>query len=372
MPPFPAVDPIPLPAPVWLFKVLHILTLALHFITVEMLLGGLAIALVLNLTGRGGDERSAIRLNASASLARRLPALMTYVINLGVPPLLFAQVLYGRALYTSSVLIGMFWISVVFLLIGCYWHIYKFTGKIENGKRAWPMALIALGLAVAISRIYSTNMTLMLHPSVWQEMYSKSALGNHLPPFDPTLTPRWAFMLVGGLAAGGLWMIWLAGKKTIEPPVRSFLSATGGKLALVALAAEILLAMQVMNAQPESVRAGMTNDPIYHYSTLAWLGGVVVLIAIAGWCAMAKPVSTLAGWGALGAGLVTMLSMTLCRDGIRDLTLKAAGYDVWNRAVAANWSVVAVFLVVFVAGLAAMGWLISVLLRAKPTLEKVV
>ncbi len=28
---------------------------------------------------------------------------MTYVINLGVPPLLFAQVLYGRAIYTSSV-----------------------------------------------------------------------------------------------------------------------------------------------------------------------------------------------------------------------------------------------------------------------------
>jgi len=31
---------------------------------------------------------------------------MTFVINLAVPPLLFAQVLYGRALYTSSVLIA--------------------------------------------------------------------------------------------------------------------------------------------------------------------------------------------------------------------------------------------------------------------------
>ena len=36
----------------------------------------------------------------------RLTVVMTFVINLGVPPLLFAQVLYGRALYTSSVLIG--------------------------------------------------------------------------------------------------------------------------------------------------------------------------------------------------------------------------------------------------------------------------
>jgi hypothetical protein len=37
---FPAVDPIPLPAPIWLFKLLHIVTLALHFVAVEMLLGG--------------------------------------------------------------------------------------------------------------------------------------------------------------------------------------------------------------------------------------------------------------------------------------------------------------------------------------------
>lgn len=372
MTPFPAVDPIPLPAPVWLFKVLHILTLALHFVCVEMLLGGLLIALVLNWMGRGKDESSAIRLNASASIARRLPALMTYVINLGVPPLLFAQVLYGRALYTSSVLIGLFWIGVIFLLIGCYWHLYKFTGKIEEGKRAWPMALVSLILAVIISRIYSTNMTLMLHPSVWQEMYSKSAFGNHLPPFDATLTPRWIFMLVGGLAAGGLWMIWLAGKSTIEPKVRAFFSATGGKLALIALAIEIALAFNVLSVQPEAVRKGLVENALYHYSMFAWLGGVALLLALGAWAAVSKPTSTAPGWLALVGGIVTMLAMAIVRDGIRDLTLLSSGYDVWNRQVAANWSVVVIFLVVFVAGLVTMAWLVSVVLRAKPTVEKVV
>ena len=38
---FPIVDPIPLPAPVWLLKALHVTTLSLHFVAVEMLLGGL-------------------------------------------------------------------------------------------------------------------------------------------------------------------------------------------------------------------------------------------------------------------------------------------------------------------------------------------
>ena len=83
------------------------------------------------------------------------------------------------------------------------------------------MALIAWGLAIAIAAIYSTNMTLMLRPEVWQEMYSRTAAGNHLPPHDPTLLPRWSFMVVGGLTGAGLWMIWLAGRPNIEVKVRT-------------------------------------------------------------------------------------------------------------------------------------------------------
>src|SRR5579872_4074409 len=95
---FPAVDPIPLPAPIWLLKLLHIVTLSLHFVAVEMLLGGLLLAAVLSLFRRSEAAHVAAR-----AIARRLSVVMTYVINLGVPPLLFAQVLYGRALYTSTV-----------------------------------------------------------------------------------------------------------------------------------------------------------------------------------------------------------------------------------------------------------------------------
>ncbi len=62
------------------------------------------------------------------ALARRLTVVMTFVINLGVPPLLFAQVLYGRALYTSSVLIGLYWIAIVPTLMLTYWLLYKFIG----------------------------------------------------------------------------------------------------------------------------------------------------------------------------------------------------------------------------------------------------
>ena len=105
---FPTVDPIPLPAPVWLFKLLHIVTLMLHFTAVQILLGGMLLAIIWNIFGR---EDSAAR-EASNSIIKKIPTVMTYVINFGVPPLLFAQVLYGRALYTSSVLLGFYWFSV--------------------------------------------------------------------------------------------------------------------------------------------------------------------------------------------------------------------------------------------------------------------
>jgi hypothetical protein len=57
------------------------------------------------------------------------------------------------------------------------------------------------------------------------------------------------------------------------------------------------------------------------------------------------------------------------RDAVRDLTLLSKGFNVWDRVVVTNWSVVGIFLVLFVAGLGMIGWLISVVARAKKTME---
>jgi hypothetical protein len=60
---------------------------------------------------------------------------------------------------------------------------------------------------------------------------------------------------------------------------------------------------------------------------------------------------------------------TIYRDAVRDLTLLSKGYDVWDRAVATNWWVVGLFLVLFVAGLGVIGWLVSVVARARKVME---
>jgi hypothetical protein len=364
---FPAVDPIPLPAPIWLLKLLHIVTLALHFVAVEMLLGGLLLAVLLSLF-RGSPLA---RVTARA-LARRLTVVMTYVINLGVPPLLFAQVLYGRALYTSSVLIGAYWISIIAILTLTYWLLYQFSGRLEAGRSAWWAGLSAWVLGGFIARLLSTNMTLMLRPEVWRQMYSASGAGIYLPTGDPTLTPRWLLMMSGGLFIGGLWMVYLAGRSTFTSEEKQFVAGLGGKVAaffgLIYLAAGIWAA----SVQPQAVKTGLVHHSLYRFAGFAgygWLALVIVAVLIAAIAGFGKVAAGWIGWAGALVALLVEITLTVYRDGVRDLTLLSKGFDVWDRAVVTNWSVVGLFLVLFVAGLGVIGWLISVVARAQKPME---
>jgi hypothetical protein len=367
MPSFPAVDPIPLPAPIWLFKLLHIVTLSLHFVAVEMLLGGLLLAVVLSLF-----RNSELSQVTARALARRLTVVMTYVINLGVPPLLFAQVLYGRALYTSSVLIGAWWISIIALLTLTYWLLYKFTARLEAGRSAWWTGLSAWVLAGFIARLLSTNMTLMLRPEVWRQMYSASGSGMYLPAGDPTLEPRWLLMMAGGLFMGGLWLVYLAGRSTFTPEERRFAAGLGGKVAALSGVVYLLAGIWAASVQPEAVKSGLATHSLYHFAGLAgfgWLALVIAAVVLAAIAGFGKLTAGWVGWAGALVALLVEITLVVYRDGVRDLTLLSKGFDVWDRAVVTNWSVVGLFLLLFVGGLGVVGWLISVVARAQKPME---
>ena len=329
---YPAVDPIPLPAPVWLLKLLHIVTLSLHFVAVEMLLGGLLLAILLSLF-----SKSANSLVTARALARRLTVVMTFVINLAVPPLLFAQVLYGRALYTSSVLIGLYWIAIVPTLMLIYWLLYKFSARLEAGKSAWWLGLIAWLLAGSVARMQSTNMTLMLRPEAWRGMYSASAMGAFLPTGDPTLEPRWLLMMAGGLLIGGLWLVYLAGRSTFTTDEKTFVAGLGGKVAagfgIVYLAAGLWAA----SVQPDVVKAGLAGHSIYPaykfagFAGYGWIALVAVAVLVGAIAGFSKIAAGWLSWTAVLAGVLVEIMLTVYRDGVRDVTLLSKGYDVWDR-----------------------------------------
>jgi len=364
---FPAVDPIPLPAPIWLIKLLHIVTLALHFVAVEMLLGGLLLAVLLSLFRNSPNS-----LIAARALARRLTVVMTFVINLAVPPLLFSQVLYGRALYTSSVLMGLYWISIIGLLMLTYWLLYRFTARLEAGKPAWWVGLSAWLLAGSIARLLSTNMTLMLRPEVWRPMYSASAMGAYLPTGDPTLEPRWLLMMAGGLFIGGLWLVYLAGRATFTAEEKRFLAGLGGKVAAAFGLVYLAAGLWAVSVQPEIVKAGLAADPLYKFAGFAgygWLVLVVLAVLFGAIAGFGRVTANWFGWVGAAVALLVELTLVVYRDGVRDLTLLSKGYNVWDRVVVTNWGVVGLFLVLFVGGLGVIGWLISVVARSRKDME---
>lgn len=371
MPFYPAVDPIPLPAPVWLLKLLHIVTLALHFVAVELLLGGLLVAVVLSLFRGSPHARVAAR-----AIARRLPVVMTFLINLGVPPLLFSQVLYGRALYTSSVLIGLYWISVIALLMAVYWLLYRFSYRLEAGKQAWWLGLAAWLLAGSVARILSTNMTLMLRPEDWRSLYASSAMGTYLPTGDPTTTPRWLMMLAGGLFLSGLWMLYLSARSTFLQDEKRFVANVGGKVAALGGLVYLAAGLWAAHVQPGAVQSLLAHPPagyeFYSYYALAgklWIALVVLAIGLGAVAGFARIAAGWLAWTAAALAVLVELALVVYRDAVRDLTLFSKGFNVWDRVVVTNWSVVGLFLVLFVVGLGVIGWLISVVARAQKSME---
>lgn len=363
----PAIDPIALPAPVWLFKGLSYLTLSLHFGALSLLLGGLLLAAVWNAWGhRKGSETAKA---ASNLLAAKLPTVTTYVINLGVPPLLFAQVLYGRALYTSSVLIGAWWISVVFCVMAAYAVLYRINSLAAKGREWWGWSLVSLPLFMLVGRLLSANMSLMLHPELWRGMYAANPHGTSFPS-DPVATSRWLLVMASALALGALGSsIWSVGSRPSDA-VKAFIRKWTGVVSLVSVPFALASGAAAWSAQPESVRAAVQASPAFAGFLLGWkisLG--LAAVAAAALIAASKSRSWILPFASCVPVLGVLVSMVVVRDAIRDRFLTAAGFDVWESPVNTNWTVVVVFLVSLVAGLGVLGWIGSVVASAKPSEE---
>nr|WP_279593811.1 hypothetical protein [Pseudodesulfovibrio sp. S3-i] len=236
----PLAEPIPIHW-AW-FDVLLITTLTAHLLFMNALLGSAAIGLVHSVRGNGSVIRE---------VGMKLPPLLALTINMGVAPLLFLQVNYGNFDYVSSVLMGGWWFSVLFVLLYSYYGFYAYKFKYETmgtGLRTTLFATSLIGL-VFVAFMFSNNMTLMLRPEVWTRYFSGS--GGFLNWADPVLYPRFLHMMVGALAVGGLFVALLGQVRGLEGFVglgmRWFIRATlvnvgVGIWFLAALPSDIILA----------------------------------------------------------------------------------------------------------------------------------
>lgn len=259
--PIPNADPLGLPAPAWLLQVLLVLTFFLHLLPMGITLGGSVLAAVAEGQGRFKGDDHLARL--ARHLAKLLPTVTAFTVTLGVAPLLFVQLLYGQFFYSSTVLMGWWWLGVVALLLVGYSLLYlnAWKGGSLGTRRLWAAggALVCL---VLVAFIYTNVMSLMAAPERWLAMYEANPYGTSLNTAEPFLLPRflhvalWALTLTAtyiiahgffaadagyGQAARRFGKVWLTASLALQLPVSLWYYAVLPKYARAGLFAEGLL-----------------------------------------------------------------------------------------------------------------------------------
>lgn len=191
-----------LPGPWGLLALLLFVTFVVHLLLVNAVVGVSAIALAPRLrsllAGKGGGAPG---MYAPDVL---LPKGVAFVVNFGIPPFLFMQGIYGQFIYASSVLMALWWLSVMLVVMLAYYGLY-----INMSRRALPDTLrtAALALATALllwnAFLFVNNMTLLQHPERWAA-YAQNASGSFLNLADPQVVPRYLHVILASLAVGGL------------------------------------------------------------------------------------------------------------------------------------------------------------------------
>jgi len=179
----------------WLQLLLTVTTF-LHFMAMNIMLGTGFIAFA------APYFRDDV-LPMNRAIAKALPISIAFTINLGVAPLLFLQVLYGQFLYTSSILMGVFWLSIIGMLILSYYAAYIYT--LNNDKLGLGRLTISLSvlLLLGVGFLFCNNLSIMQMPETWVN-YFNDRTGWLLNMGDPALVPRYLHFVASAIAIGGL------------------------------------------------------------------------------------------------------------------------------------------------------------------------
>ncbi len=349
--PIPYPDPMPLPAPVWLLRTLLLLTFFLHVMFMNCLFGGTTVALVCALRRKS----SAFSARLAGDLACLLPSIFAFTITLGVAPLLFLQVMYGQFLYASSILIGVPWLAIIGIVILAYYGVYFFSMKIEHGVAPVVQALVLLLLA-SVAFIYSNNFTLMLSPERWLDLYHSDTGGWSLNWSEPSLLPRYLHFVLGALAISGLGLAVL-GLRQKEDGYRGWLIEQGTFLFTGATLVNFGAGFWFLAKLQGTARMAFVGG---NGLGTALLGiGMLLPLAAVAHLVMAKSSKSAKRQLVIGVscGLLTVAVMIAMRDLLRNFAL-APYFSPNQLAVAPQWSIIGLFVLLFIGGLGTLYYML--------------
>ncbi|MCP4692876.1 MAG: hypothetical protein GY859_32840, partial [Desulfobacterales bacterium] len=285
------------------------LTFTLHILFMNTMLGLGFISLVYAVKGK--NEPSA----AARDTAETLPSVIALTINMGVAPFLFLQVLYGQFLYTSSILMAVYWLSVIGFLMIAYYGAYIYDFKFDAlGKSRVFFIGLTVAFMLIIAFLFSNNMTLMLRPEKWTAWFANPE-GLLLNLSDPTLIPRYLHFVISAAAVGGLFLDlkkrWRqnAGRTPDPSP-----DPPGLKWFTHATLLQIPVGLWFFMSLPADVRGiFMGQNPLATTLFILGLAGTVLALVM-GFKNKLLPCA--------GAALFTIIAMVLTRDMARAALLR--------------------------------------------------
>jgi hypothetical protein len=313
-------------------------------------------------------------LNAAYRLRRRkappgaagLPGAIALAVNLGVPPLLFVQVLFGQFFYSSSVLMASYWLAVIPLLILAYYAAYLMQGKGGKAKgfRAgtiWSLVSALLLLAVAFA--YVNNMSLMLRYGQWPGYFADKR-GLMLALSDPALFPRFLHFAVGALAVASIsWSAWARFRDRRARSRGEDLAEDGGaketglRLFWIFTAIQAPIGVAWLATLPKETVGLFMGGSAYG----------AVLLALGLLLAAGLLVHAIRGKFMATALILapTLVVMVLMRDLVRASALSPV-FSAEALKVEPQYGPLVLFLSTFAIGAAVLAWLIRAAFRAKP------
>lgn len=328
-----------LPAPWWILEFLGMLTLMLHLLAINIVLGGSLISLYSRLTG--GTRQQAMGL--PGVFAGKVPTTLAIAVTMGIAPLLFVQVLYGHFFYSSSVLMAVFWIMVIPVVITAYYAAYVTARKhgINNALATGAVAVTSV-LLLYVAFSFQNNISLMLQPGEWVRYFDNRA-GTLLGIGDPVLWPRYLHFITASLAVAGLFsaIVWDSRRKKGAQGTGEHVNK-GLKIFAVATMIQVVLGFWLLIALPREVMMEYMGQNMLYTSTLFF----AIVLAIA--AIMAAVLKRL--WLTVGLLLLTVVSMIMMRTFLRTAYLEPY-FQVENTPVDPQYGVFGVFLVTFVIGL---------------------
>lgn len=350
----PAADVIP--APWGWFYVLLLVTFLLHLLVMNAMLGGGIITLISSFR-KTEQDRLLCR-----EFSYKWPYTIAFAVNFGVAPLLFLQVLYGQFIYTSSVLMAAWWLSIVALLILSYYAAYIYDFKFDNlGKPAVFVAQFSVLLMLMIAFLFTNNMTLMLQPERWLAYFTNSG-GTLLNLTDPSVIPRYLHFVIGAVAVAGLYLALIGHfgwrKSRVDPAA---LIAKGMNYFTVATALQLIVGTWFLIALPREVMMIFMGGSALGTGLLVI--GLLLTLAVLHFGYRQRVIAT------CSLTLVLMIVMVLMRDLVRTAYLQPY-FSLGDLEVATQYSPLIFFLLVLAGGLVLIAYMIKLALNCGKEVTK--